>query len=237
MPTQRIQQSTARPERKLRAARVGPWLLEDYRSFRRLCNDALRLEPLEPTVPQWALGSRQPSSFPNVEAAERAFRGHVLYQWLATHVPRAVAARDKENSFVGFRRARYVVEQIIRLSLQRASYPRLDKQRRTVRAAITRVQQAIDNGTLFLVDGAQEEMLEHLLDVATNALSERRTKRDVVKYPALQDLAIDLLTWTGTADPDLLLEVAAARGFDFDERSARRYAATAKKRAGLKLVK
>ncbi len=223
----------APPRRRLdMPTHIGPWPREDYRSFKRLCTDALLLEPAEPDDYAGGLLAtfRKPSAFPDVAAAERAISQHPVYEWLEKYVPRAVEFRVGETPFVRVRRARLVVEKIPYLSLPQARAERSDKRRKTARAAIERIEKGLDDGTIQLWNLAQEEMLETLLIQAKQRLAERRTKAGSAAYPYLRDLAFELREWTGSADSELLEEVIGAVGLKCDDRTASRYARAAERR-------
>lgn len=75
---------------------------------------------------------------------------------------------------------------------------------------------------------AREEFLEELLEESVEALRRPDRKPKAHKHPWLRELAIKLYDETGSSDPKLLLEVAAALCSDCDERTAQNYAKDAR---------
>jgi hypothetical protein len=239
----RIARTTAGPQGKpSKAHRVGPWLREDYRGFKRLCNDALRLEPpkhpqltgpLWDAITQWHRDNPQESGYrenpyADIAAAQEALRNHAVYRWLDNNLRHAVDTAGDETPFVLFRRVRTVVESVPRIGPP-PKPARMDKYRKTVANAVERLQESIDSGVLWFPNPAREEMLEQLLAEAKQILRGTQRRPASVKYPSLEWLAHDLYEQTGAADWRLLLEVAAVRNLDCDERTAQRYVEKARR--------
>jgi hypothetical protein len=202
---------------------VGPWLLEEYIDFKRLCNGALRLEsPEQQWIASTQLGSpRWLRLFPDLRAAEKSLRKHPVYRWLTMCVPSAVDTTGDETAFVQFRRARIVVEHIALAALPPDRSDRPDKRRKSLRAAIERIEESIGNGTLYLPNPVREEMLTQLLAEAKLRLAAKRPKS--VGYPWLKSLAEALQEQTRRAIAEVLIEVATSLGLDCDRRTADRY--------------
>jgi hypothetical protein len=217
--------------------RVGPWLRDDYRGFKRLCTEALFLEPpcfLGLPGGGWSaaalrdlLERNRPSKFPNITAAEKALRGHRVYRWLKEYVPLAVNIATDKTPFSQFRRTRTVVEHIVFASALPLAPTRTDRRRTSLHKLLERLEGGLNDGTLRLRNMAREDTLEELLAEAKELLARRQPKS--VGYPWLKQLARELCEQTGGADPKLLLQVAAVCELDCDERTAQRYVAEAKK--------
>ena len=158
---------------------------------------------------------------------------HRVYKWLAKHVPRAVDTSGDSTPFVQFRRLRVVVGHLPRIGPP-AKPPRLDKQRRPAASAVERLQQSIDSGALLFPNPARAEFFEELLEEAGRILRGPQRKPKSVGYPSLQWLARELWEQIGTADPQLLREVAAARDLNCDDRTVKSYAENAEQSVGAK---
>jgi hypothetical protein len=214
----------ASPRKLTRAKHIGPWLSEDYTTFRDLCNEALRLEPPKPG--DLLSGWREPSTFSAVADAENALHQHPVYQWLTKNVPSAIAD-DGDLFFERLRRLQTIVHNLPRAgSLTRG---RPDKQRGPLLKAIARMERGLADGTLRLANMAQEEMFKHLLSVARTPLRGAQRKPKPHAYPMLWRLAQELCEQIGKVDVSILLEVSTALGIGCDERTARRYATDAQR--------
>jgi hypothetical protein len=204
---------------------VGPWLREDWRNFKRIEIEALRLEPPDRPM-EGPLGFRSASRIPNISAAETALHANAVYRWLANHVPQAVDTAGDTTPFAKFRRVRIVAQHVLFAgALTREKPVRTDKGRIPLLNAIERVERSLNDGSLSLSNLTKEELLENLLAEAKQSVQARQRQPKSHGYPWLRRLALELFEETriGTARSALLLEVAAVLNLPCDERTAQRY--------------
>lgn len=219
----------ARRNRKPRRPlpRVGPWSRDDYRSFRRLCIDALLATLPEPDaiIRGLAAWQRARRTFPDVSAAEKAIADHAVYRWLKKTIPRAVDPGGDSSPFVRLRRLHILVHSLPSIGARDAKPIRVSPLRETAIRAAQRLQQSIIDGVLHFPNAGHEEVFEELLEETIQILQQRAPRRrsKSVKYPALQALAHELYEKTGAVDVQLLIEIAGACNLNCDERTVRRY--------------
>ena len=226
--------SAATSRRLGRAEYIGPgWKLEDWLRFKKLCTEAILLEP--DTNPMGGLmGFRRKSRFADLPQAREALGKNSIYRWLSKKIPLAINAENDSTPFIQFRRVRAVAESLVFGSGLPLRPIRADKQRRSAASSAETLLQCLNSGVLSLSNMAREEFLEELLEEAVRFLQSGQRQPKAHKYPWIRRLAFELQQQTGVADAKMLLEVATALSLDCDERTAQNYAKEARQRASEK---
>jgi len=186
------------------------WPQQHYPSFKRLCIEALRLDE---RPARGGLMEASPPVYPDVGAARKALHADPMYRWMKQHVSGALASLPPDDPFAEFRIVQLLVK-FIALDGVSVHEPNLetrpDKQRDKAVRDIKRVAGHLEDGTLNLPNPARHEMLKELLAEAREILA--------APHPLpptwLQALAVELYEQFRTADPKLLLDLAAALGLE-----------------------